>query len=238
MFISSSNIIFVDKLYKLVTNAEFKEQVLDNAIVFITKTDLDLKITYRYSENVMNAVIENIRMLMIKSLILHLYKPLNKSKLAINNIVCKLLDTNYKFFDQNFAQLEELDKIDYIRDPKLYVTKEIPLKAKQTDKVKVKIIEIKYKGFDDLLHNMLDIFLEEYNSENEGDISNSKLFAEYSEQINSRFNYNAYVQGFKTREQIAKQVSNPNSLNNDPNIATHDDMFKIISSMQQNVEND
>ena len=190
MFISPSNIIFVDKLYKLVTNADFKEQVLDNAIVFITKTGLDLKITYRYSENVMNAVIKNIRVLMIKSLILHLYKPLNKSKLAINNIVCKLLDTNYKFFDQNFAQLEELDEFDNIRDPKLYATKGIPLKTKQTDKVKVKTIKIKYKEFDDLLHNMLDILWEEYNSENGGDISNSKLFAEYSEQINSRFNYN------------------------------------------------
>ena len=118
IFISPNNIIFVDKLYKLVTNVDFKEKVLDNAIVFITKTGQDLKITYRYSENVMNTVIESIRVLMIKSLILHLYKTLNKSKLAINNIVCKLLDINYKFFDQNFAQLEELDEIDNIRDPK------------------------------------------------------------------------------------------------------------------------
>ena len=185
----------------------------------------------------MNTVIENIRVLMIKSLILHLYKTLNKSKLAINNIVCKLLDINYKYFDLNFAQLEELDEIDNIRDPKLYSTKGIHLKTKQTDKVKEKTIEIKYKGFDDLLHNMLEILWEEYNSEYGGDISNSKLFTEYSEQINSIFNYNAYVQGFKTREQIAQQVSNPNFLNNDPNIATHDDMFQIISSMQQNVEN-
>ena len=158
--------------------------------------------------------------------------------MAINNIVCHLLDINYKFFDQNFAQFEDQDEIDNIRDPKLYASKDISLKLKQSNKVKVKTTEIKYQGFDDLLQNMLDILWDEYNAENGGDITNSELFAEYSEQINSRFNYNAYVQGFITREQIALQVSNQNSLNNDPNIATHDDMFKIISSIEQNIEND
>ena len=186
----------------------------------------------------MNAIIDNVRILMIKSLILHLYKWLNKSKIAINNIVCNLLDINYKFFDQNFAQLEDQDEIDNIRDSKIYASKDISLKPKDPNKIKVKTIEIKYQGFDDLLQNMLDILWDEYNAENGGDITNSELFAEYSEQINSRFNYNAYVQGFRTREQIALQVSNPNSLNNDPNITSHDDMFSIISSIEQNIEND
>ena len=238
LFISPSNIIFVNKLYELITNSKLREKTLENAIVFISKTGQDLKITYRYSERVMNAIIDNIRILMIKSLILHLYKSLNKSKIAINNIVCNLLDINYKFFDQNFAQLEDEEEIDNIRDPKLYASKEISLKPKEPNKIKVKTIEIKYQGFDDLLQNMLDILWDEYNAVNGGDITNSELFAEYSEQINSRFNYNTYVQGFRTWEQIALQVSNPNSLNNDPNIATHDDMLEIISSIEQNIEND
>ena len=139
---------------------------------------------------------------------------------------------------KNFAQLEDQDEIDNIRDPKLYASKDISLRPKEPNKIKVKTIEIKYQGFDDLLQNMLDILWDEYNAENGGNITNSELFAEYSEQIYSRFKYNAYVQGFRTREQIALLVSNPNSLNNDPNIATHDDMLEIISSIEQNIEND
>ena len=149
-----------------------------------------------------------------------------------------MLDINYKYFDQNYEKLEEMEEIDNIRDPKLYQSKLITSKSNQQLKYKSKTIEIKYEGFDDLLHNMLEILWEEYNSENGGDISNSKLFAEYSEQINSRFNYNAYIQGFKTREQIVEQVSNPNNLNNDPNVATHDEMYLMINSIQQRVEND
>ena len=204
----------------------------------MTETGMNLKISVNYSEKMMNLVTENIRALMIKSLILHLYKPLNKSKIHINNIVCKMLDISYKYFDQNYEKLEEMEEIDNIRDPKLYQSKLIPAKSKEQLKYKSKTIEIKYEGFDDLLNNMLEVLWEEYNSENGGDISNSKLFAEYSEQINSRFNYNAYVEGFKTREQIVEQVSNPNYLNSDPNVATHDEMYLMINSIQQKVEND
>ena len=56
---------------------------------------------------------------MIKSLILHLYRPLSKSKKAINNIVYRILETKYKYFDQNYEQLEELDEVKNIRDHKL-----------------------------------------------------------------------------------------------------------------------
>ena len=77
LFISPSNIIFINKLYDLITNSNLREKKLENAIVFITKTGQDIEITCRYSERVMNAIIDNIRILMIKSLILHLYKSLN-----------------------------------------------------------------------------------------------------------------------------------------------------------------
>ena len=238
LFISPNNIVFIDKLYKFVIKQEFRENILTNVVKILTETGMNLKISVNYSEKMMNLVTENIRALMIKSLILHLYKPLNKSKIHINNIVCKMLDISYKYFDQNYEKLEEMEEIDNIRDPKLYQSKLIPAKSKEQLKYKSKTIEIKYEGFDDLLNNMLEVLWEEYNSENGGDISNSKLFAEYSEQINSRFNYNAYVEGFKTREQIVEQVSNPNYLNSDPNVATHDEMYLMINSIQQKVEND
>ena len=40
---------------------------------------------------------------------------------------------------------------------------------------------------------MPEILWNEYTAENGGNIFNSKLFTEYSEQINSRFNNNAYI---------------------------------------------
>ena len=108
---------------------------------------------------------------MIKSLILHLYKHLNKSKKAINSIVCKIFEINYKYFDQNYEQLDELDEINNIRDHKLkldfsgiqkfsilYESKCFTAKYKHNPKFKSKTIEIKYEGFDDIFIICLKFF--------------------------------------------------------------------------------
>ena len=67
LFISPDNIAFIDKLYKFVTDQEFWENVLTNAIKFLTDTGMNLKISFKYSDKMMNLITENIKALMIKS---------------------------------------------------------------------------------------------------------------------------------------------------------------------------
>ena len=233
MFLTPNNIIFSTVLYKFVTDACFRMQII-NESWFELLVDYNNEKGLRCEllsmcKKMVNVICEY----MAKSLILHVYHPLEKKKLQISNLVWKMLNISPMMFDAHFKELDTSREINNIRIQEEIQTK----KAIEASKIgkRAKIISIKYMGMQDLLEQFMELLWDEWQSDNHDDLVDTDMFKEFASHINSKFNYNAYTIDFLTKDQAAKASVFPNEMTKNE-VLTHEEVYNDIGSIIKKFE--
>ena len=228
MTLNPNNIIFSEVLYQFVTDASFRKEIQEECKKDLLKEHIHPKTIENQIVDGCNKMKNIITIFMAKSLILHLFTPFEKSRPKICELVCKLLNINWRLFDLYYNELEAGQEIESIRIPINIETKKA-IEAVNKG-LRPKDITIKYVGMQDLLEKFMDILWDEWKAENEGCIVDTDMFKEFASHINSKFDYNSYTIDFLTRDEAAKASIYPNEMTKNE-VFTHDEIFNDLGSL-------